>query len=107
MTLPTCYGWYPVNHRLFVPYEAPQGRRVNGIGLVLTHGPDAGQFAFALRAKLPEERHKKVKTPLAEQAQRHGVRPEDVGALDTAFVIAFIWTAVRIPAKVNADFGGK
>src|SRR5262245_57342089 len=35
-TLPTSYSWYPVGERLKVPYEAPQGRRVNALGLYVS-----------------------------------------------------------------------
>ena len=30
LTLPTSYSWFLQGERLHVPYEAPQGRRVNG-----------------------------------------------------------------------------
>jgi hypothetical protein len=32
MTLPTAYSWSAVGQALRVPYEAPQGRRINVIG---------------------------------------------------------------------------
>jgi len=47
MTLPTCFSWYPRGERLTIPYEAPQGRRVNVIGATFTHGPEVGRFEFA------------------------------------------------------------
>jgi hypothetical protein len=31
MTLSNAYSWSPVGKRLYVPYEAPQGRRVNAV----------------------------------------------------------------------------
>jgi hypothetical protein len=45
LTLPTTYSWYPQGQRLRVPYQAPQGRRVNVLGAYFTHGPDAGRLA--------------------------------------------------------------
>jgi len=33
-TLPTGYGWGRLGRRLTVPYEAPQGRRVNVVGAI-------------------------------------------------------------------------
>jgi DDE superfamily endonuclease len=38
-TLPTSYTWARAGVRVVVPYEAPQGRRVNVIGALAPHGP--------------------------------------------------------------------
>ncbi len=38
-TLPTSYTWAREGMRVVVPYEAPQGRRVNVIGAVAAAGP--------------------------------------------------------------------
>ncbi len=43
LTLPTTYTWYLRGERLRVPYQAPQGRRVNVLGAYFTHGPQAGR----------------------------------------------------------------
>jgi DDE superfamily endonuclease len=39
-TLPTSYTWAREGTRAIVPYEAPQGRRVNVIGALATAGPE-------------------------------------------------------------------
>jgi hypothetical protein len=52
-----------------VDYEAPQGRRVNGIGAYFTHGPEAGAFYHETYARFPLPK---------------GLRPEDAQALARA-----------------------
>lgn len=104
MTLPTSYGWYPVGERLRVPFEASQGRRVNGIGLVVTHGPEAGRFEVDLRAKLPKDQSKKATKSLEARAREHGVRPEEVGTIDAGLALAFLWSAAGRPVNAPADW---
>ena len=53
MTLPTSYSWSPVGTPVRVDYEAPQGRRVNGIGAYFTHGPRGGRFLSRDLCPLP------------------------------------------------------
>jgi len=98
MTLPVSYSWYPVGERLYVPYEAPQGRRVNAIGAYFSHGPQAGRFLFETYAGLPKSRAKKRKKTLAEQAQAHGLTEEEVGPIDAARFLAFVWMVAGRPA---------
>src|SRR6266568_850628 len=81
-TLPTSYSWYPVRERLVIPYEAPQGRRVNAVGLYFSHGPAAGRLAYETAASLPANRAKKARATPAERAAAHGLRPEQVGSID-------------------------
>jgi hypothetical protein len=76
-TLPTTNSWYPVGERLSIPYEAPQGRRVNAIGAYFSHGPLAGRFDFETYARLPESRAKKRRVSLEEQAAAHGLSGEE------------------------------
>ena len=73
-TLPTSYSWSRVGERLTVPYEAPQGRRVNVIGADFTHGPLAGRFETARYVRLPELPGKPDARRLAEQAASQGFR---------------------------------
>lgn len=47
-TLPTSYTWARVGTRPLVPYEAPQGRRVNVIGALAAVGPQP-RFVYASR----------------------------------------------------------
>jgi hypothetical protein len=103
-TLPTNYSWYPVGERLTIPYEAPQGRRVNAIGIYFSHGPEAGRFAFETAATLPESRAKKARKDPEERAAAHGLRPEQVGSIDSERLIQFIWKSAGRPAVHLADW---
>jgi hypothetical protein len=98
MTLPTAYSWFPVGERLLVPYEASEGRRVNGIGLFFAHGPDAGRFLFETYAVVPKSRAKKPRKTLAEVAAQHGLSETEIATLDAGRVLAFIWKAAGRPA---------
>jgi DDE superfamily endonuclease len=100
-TLPTTYSWSPVGERLGVPYEAPQGRRVNALGAYFSHGPLAGEFHFASWASLPTSRAKQP-PPLAAQAAAHGLTPEQVGRIDSERLLAFIWEVAGRPT-VHAE----
>ena len=65
MTLPNTYSWSPVGKRLYVPYEAPQGRRVNAAG-ALFHGPGrSGRFEFLTLARAPQTKRKATSSPAA------------------------------------------
>jgi DDE superfamily endonuclease len=86
-----------MGERLAIPYEAPQGRRVNAIGLYFSQGPQAGRFLFETVASLPEQRAKKARKSRVEQAAAHGLREEQVGKIDSERLIAFIWQAAGRP----------
>lgn len=103
MTLPTNYSWYPKGERLLIPYEAPQGRRVNAIGAYISHGVQAGQFTFATYAALPASRAKQPR-PLAEQAAAHGLRAEEVGPIDRERFLQFVWMFAGRPAVYSVDW---
>jgi len=97
--LPTQYSWFPVGQRLTVPYEAPQGRRVNAIGAFFSHGPQAGRFLFETYAALPKSRaKKKPRKSLSEIAAQHGLAAAQVGALDAGRLLAFVWKVAGRPA---------
>jgi len=98
MTLPTCYSWFPVGQRLYVPYEASQGQRVNAIGVFFSHGPQAGRFLFETSATVPKSRAKKPRKSLGEIATQHGLTEPDMGTVDAERVLAFIWKAAGRPA---------
>lgn len=95
--MPINYGWYPVGERLRIPYEAPQGRRVNAIGAYFSHGPQAGQFRFATYAAVPESRAKKARKSLAERAAGHGLTLEEVGPIDGERLVQFLWQIASRP----------
>ena len=50
-TLPTGYSWGRLGTRLVVPYEAPQGRRVNAVGAFAPYDPGGPQLVFETRRK--------------------------------------------------------
>lgn len=84
--------------RLCVPYEAPKGRRVNGIGAYCTHGVEAGRFLYELCASLPKNTAKKQRTTLEEQAAKHDLRLEQVGTIDAERFVRFVWKVAGRPA---------
>lgn len=100
-TLPTSYSWSRVGQRLTVPYEAPQGRRVNVIGAYFTHGPRAGVFEYARYVRLPKLPGKPDARRLAEQAAAYGVAAEAVGPIDSERFIAFIWRLAGRPEEAG------
>ena len=100
MTLPTGYSWSAVGQALQVPYEAPQGRRVNVIGAYFSHGCAAGRFAFASYASVPKTSKATVKMPRKtpeEIAAAHGLEPEVVGPIDSGRFLSFIWRVAGRP----------
>ena len=99
MTLPPCGSWFPVGAQLRVPYEAPHGRRVNVIGAHFTHGPEAGRFDYQSWASLPKSRAKKPCKTLEQQAAAQGLQVEEVGPIDAARVLAFVWRVAGRPAE--------
>jgi hypothetical protein len=69
-TLPTTYTWARIGTRVTVPYEAPQGRRVNVIGALAPYGPQP-RLAYHSRC----------------------------GKIDSAAFVEFLWRDVaRLPA---------
>lgn len=107
MTLPTSYSWSPVGETLRVPYEAPQGRRVNALGAYFSHGPDAGGFAFDSFASVPKQKGKtKRKTP-EEIAAAHGLEPDVLGPIDSQRFLCFVWRIAGRPAIYPNDWRRK
>jgi putative transposase len=97
MTLPPSYSWSPVGIPLAVPYEAPQGRRVNAIGGYFSHGPQAGQFEYAVYASLPKSKSKQQRKSPAEVAAAAGLSLAEVGPIDSARFLAFVWQLAGRP----------
>lgn len=99
MTLPTTYSWYPQGQRLRVPYQAPQGRRVNVIGAYFTHGPEAGRLDYRSWAVLPKSRAKTPRLRPEERAAAHGLTAAEIGPIDAERLVAFLWQVAGRPAE--------
>jgi len=97
--MPTTYSWYPRGQRLRVPYQAPQGRRVNVIGAYFTHGPDAGRLAYRSWAGLPKSRAKHPRTTPEERAAAQGLTVDAVGPIDAERLVAFLWQVAGRPPE--------
>ena len=104
LTLPTTYSWFPRGARLRVPYQAPQGRRVNAIGAYFTHGPDAGRLDYRTWAVLPKSRAKKPRTTPEGRAAAHGLTVDEVGPIDADRLVAFLWHIAGRPAKAASGW---
>jgi hypothetical protein len=104
LTLPTTYSWYLEGERLRVPYQAPQGRRVNVIGAYFTHGPDAGRLDYRSWAVLPQSRAKTPRTTPAERAATQGLPVEEVGPIDAERLVAFLWQIAGRPAEATSGW---
>lgn len=129
LTLPTSRSWSVVGEPIRVDYEAPQGRRVNGIGAYFTHGPEAGAFhhetyvRFPLpKGVAPEMVHqiaraaraaggageaaalpdlsKGVAASLAKRAEQHGVEVADFGIINGEVLVRFLWKISGRPEGV-------
>jgi putative transposase len=104
LTLPTTYSWCPQGERLRVPYQAPQGRRVNVIGAYFTHGPQAGHLAYRSWAVVPQSRAQKPRTTPEERAAAHGLTVDEVGPIDAERLVAFLWQVAGRPEDAAADW---
>ncbi len=104
MTLPVCYSWFPIGERLCIPYEAPQGRRVNALGAYFSHGPLAGRFVYQTWASLPPHaRNAKRKTP-EQVASDYGLTLDEIGPIDAARLLAFFWHLAARPAAAPSSW---
>lgn len=101
MTQPTTYSWYFMKERLTIPYEAPQGRRLNVMGAYFSHGPCAGRFEFESLGSLPKSQAKVPRMTLAELAEKHGLELHEVGTLDANFFVKFVWKIAGRPEGIT------
>jgi hypothetical protein len=100
-TLPTSYTWARVGTRPVVPYEAPQGRRVNVIGALAAHGPRPRFVYASRRTGRPTKTPKTPKTPRAAKTPSTG--GTSTGRLDSAAFLAFVCQEVaQLPALWDA-----
>ena len=95
MTLSNAYSWSPVGRRLYVPYEGPQGRRVNAVG-ALFH--KSRHFAFATLARAPQPKRKAL-SPLAA-----GLEAKEIGVLNAESLLQFIWGMAGRPETAPEDW---
>ena len=93
-----CGTWFLVGERLTVPYEAPQGRRVNAIGAHFTAGPETGRFEYQSWAVLPKSRAKQPRKTPEERAAAQGLTRDEVGPIDAERLLAFLWRIAGRPA---------
>lgn len=98
LTMPTTYSWYPEGERLRVPYQAPQGRRVNVVGAYVTHGPEAGRLEYRSWAVLPKSRAKTPRLSAQERAAAEGLTADEVGPIDADRLVDFLWRLAGRPA---------
>jgi hypothetical protein len=105
MTLPTTYSWFVVGEaRLLIAYEAPEGRRVNALGLHFTHGPQTGRFDYQTWASLPRSRAKKRRKTPEEIVAAYALSVEEVGPIDAARLLAFVWQSAGRSPKAPASW---
>jgi transposase len=97
------YSWYPVGEQLRLPYEAPQGQRVNVIGAYFTHGVEAHRLEFETYASIPKSRAKEP-PPLAERAAAYGLCAEEVGPIDSERLLRFVWRIAGRPEVYPEDW---
>ena len=102
--MPTTYSWCLRGQRLRVPYQAPQGRRVNVLGAYFTHGPEAGRLAYRSWAVLPKSRAKHPRTTPEERAAAQGLTVNEVGPIDAERLVAFLWHIAGRPADAAPDW---
>lgn len=92
---------------MHIAYEAPKGRRVNAIGAVFTHGPEAGGFVHQTFVSLPKSQAKtKAKRLKGEEeiAISHNVPLEVVGPIHADRFVAFVWKVAGRPKDAPAHW---
>jgi transposase len=100
LTQPTTTTWGERGRPRRVPYEAPQGRRLNVIGGYFSHGPQVGEFQFATFAKVPAPKPRQdgtVGKTWAQVAAEHGLEEVDLGVIDSEVFLAFVWQLAGRP----------
>jgi hypothetical protein len=120
MTLSPSYSWSPLGQPISVAHEAPQGRRINVLGAYFSHWPLAGRFVSALYATLPimplcllchsayyatlpKSKAKKHRKTPAQIAQAHGLTADQVGPIDAARFLSFVWRVAGRLSLPRAD----
>jgi len=98
MTLSNAYSWSPVGKRVYVPYEAPQGRRVNAMAALFHGSPGSRRLEFVTRARAPKTKRKAVSILAA------GLSEAEMGTLNADVLIGFIWQIAGRPADAPAEW---
>jgi len=107
MTLPVNYGWSLIGKPVSVPYEAPQGRRVNALGGYFSHGPLAGKFVTELYVTLPKNTAKTHRKSQEEVARKHGLSAEEserVGPITSERFVDFLWQLSGRPENSESEW---
>ena len=78
-TLPTGYSWGRLGRRLVVPYEAPQGRRVNAVGALAPYDPAGARLVFETRRKAEGRYDAAAHLAFVRRVAGAGAAPVDAG----------------------------
>lgn len=78
-------------------YEAPQGRRVNTLGALFSHGPLAGRFDYEVYASLPKNKAKKQRLTPEQVAAAYGLTVDEVGPITAERFLSFVWRVAGRP----------
>lgn len=89
---------------LAVPYEAPQGRRVNALGAYFSHGPLAGRFVHETYVTLPKSQAKTRRKTPQQIAQAHGLSADETGPIDSGRFVTFMWRVAGRPQNAPEDW---
>ena len=87
-----------------MPYEAPQGRRVNALGAYFSHGVEAGKCWFATWGTLTKSTAKKSRKSPEEQARLHGLPAAEVGPITGERLVQFLWQVAGRPLVYTEDW---
>jgi len=107
MTLPTNYSWSLTGKPVSVPYEAPQGRRVNALGGYFSHGPLSGKLVTQLYVSLPKSTAKKPRKSPVQCALDQGLAVEEtdrIGPITSERFVDFLWELSGRPQKARRDW---
>lgn len=110
MTLPTNYSWSLTGKPVSVPYEAPQGRRINALGGYFSHGPLSGKLVTELYVGLPKSKAKNPRKSPAQMALSHGLTFEEskrVGPITSERFVDFLWELSGRPQSARRNWRRK
>ena len=77
---------------------------MNVVGGYIADGPDAGTFRDAIYASLPACKSKKRRKSAEDVAASYGLSVAEVGAIDAARFVAFLWQFAGRPLVYEAGW---